>query len=201
MKAETEKAHWTHTLFVENVEYAIEYAASEGVEAEFLTGDAVSIDRLLVDSPAFDACINMFTSHSYYGRDGDVRMFSGVGQLTRVGGVLIVMTIHRDYLVKNFAPEEWQTAGEYCIFERRRLDLEKSHVFNTWDFYHNEERIPHLRLRLDFDNRVYSLHEVRSLLEEAGWTYRRGLGTERWDSVELTPLEIDSSRMWVVAQR
>ena len=48
------------------------------------------------------------------------------------------------------------------------------------------------------EHRVYSLHELRELLEEAGWRYRLGWG-RGGESPELAPLTWDSNVMWVVA--
>ncbi len=181
---------------------AREYAASENSDARFVVSDALDIAELLADEPPFDACVNMFTSHSYYGREGDLSMFSGVADLSADGAVLVVMTINRDFLVRHFVPEGSQTAGDITIRERRRFDLETSWMMNTWDFYEGAPKEPP-RLSLELNNRVYSLHEMKALVEESGWKYRAGLGSHSHTAgeVSLAPLNLDSNRMWVVAQK
>ena len=185
------------------IEKAREYTASENSDARYVVGDALDVAGLLTKEKLYDACVNMFTSHSYYGREGDVRMFRGVADLSAEGAILIVMTINRDYLVRHFAAEGSQTAGNITIREKRRLELETSWMMNTWDwdFYEGapEESPPRLSLRLN--NRVYSLHEMKELLEESGWKYRNGFGSESTGEINLAPLDMDSSRMWVVAQK
>lgn len=183
------------------VEKACEYAASENSDARFVIGDALDVTELLAGERPFDACVNMFTSHSYYGRDGDVRMFGGVGDLSVEGAVLIVMTINRDFLVRHFAAEGSQTAGDITIRETRRLDLETSWMMNTWDFYEGAIEESPLRLSVELNNRVYSLHEMKALLEESGWEYENGFGSESTGEINLTPLDTDSSRMWVVGKK
>ena len=105
------------------IEKAREYAAAENSEARFVVGDALDVSELLAGERPFDACVNMFTSHSYYGREGDVRMFSGVAEMSAECATLVVMTINRDFLVRHFIAEGSQTAENITIRETRRLDL------------------------------------------------------------------------------
>lgn len=182
------------------IEKAREYAAAEKTDTKFIVGDALDIADLLDGEKPFDACVNMFTSHSYYGRDGDVRVFSGVAESSAEGALLVVMTINRDFLVRHFAPEGSQTAGDITIREIRWLDLETSWMMNTWDFYEGALEDASLRLSLELNNRVYSLHEMKALLEESGWKYRQGFGSQIVNEINLAPLDMDSNRMWVVAQ-
>lgn len=182
------------------IEKAREYAVSENSDARFVLGDALDVAELLAEEKPFDACVNMLTSHSYYGREGDLRMFSGVAESSAEGALLVVMTINRDFLVRHFASEGGQTAGSITIRETRRLDLETSWMMNTWDFYEGaSEESP--RLSVDLNNRVYSLHEMKALLEESGWKYSAGFGSRSNGEVNLTLLDTDSSRMWVVGQK
>ena len=87
------------------IEKAREYADSVGADARFLVGDALNVQSLLAEERLFDACINMFTSHSYYGREGDLQMFGGLAELAAPDALLVVMTINRDFLIKHFAPD------------------------------------------------------------------------------------------------
>ena len=146
------------------IEKAREYAASENSDTRFVVGDALNVAELLDGEKPYDACVNMFTSHSYYGREGDLRMFGGVANLSAAGAVLVVMTINRDSLVRRFESEGFQTAGGITIHETRWLDLETSWMMNTWDFYEGapEELSP--RLSVELNNRVYSLHEMKALV-------------------------------------
>ena len=183
------------------VEKAREYAATESASPRFVVGDALELGPLLAPEPPFDACINMFTSHSYYGREGDVQMFSGLAELAAEGALLVVMTMNRDWLVRNFREEGFQTAGGITIRERRSLDLETSTVNNRWDFFEDEPTLCSKLLTLEMNNRVYSLHEMIVLLDESGWSYCAGYGSAFAGEIDLVPLALDSNRMWVVAQR
>lgn len=182
------------------VKKAQEYAASENVDARFIVGDALDTAELLSEDPPFDACVNMFTSHSYYGWEGDLKMFSGVADRSVEGAILVVMTVNRDFLVRHFEAEDSHSAGNVTINSTRWLDLETSWMMNTWDFYeYTSEDMPCLSVELN--NRVYSLHEMRELVEESSWNYKAGFGSESTGEINLAPLDMDSSRMWVVAQK
>lgn len=183
------------------VEKAREYAASENSDARFIVGDALDVAELLSDQPPFDACVNMFTSHSYYGRKGDLRMFGGVAEVSKQGALLAVMTINRDFLVRHFVADDSHSAGDITIRSTRRLDLETSWMMNTWDFYEGAPEESSPRLSVELNNRVYSLHEMKALVEESGWNYRNGFGSESTGEINLAPLDMDSSRMWVTAQK
>ena len=56
-----------------------------------------------------------------------------------------------------------------------------------------------LKLSIHMEHRLYSLHDMKRLLEEAGWTYLEAIGQSDDEQGVLTPLTIDSSTMWVVA--
>ncbi len=182
------------------IEKAREYAAAEKTDTKFIVGDALDIDGLAIGEKPFDACVNMFTSHSYYGRRGDLAMFGGVARASAEGATLVVMTINRDSLVRRFEPEGSQSAGDVTILESRLLDLETSQMMNTWRFFEGS-RPASPRLSIDMNIRVYSLHEMKALLEESGWRYKSGFGSQSSGEISLAPLDLDSSRMWVVAQR
>ncbi len=182
------------------IEKAREYAKEEGVEADFIVGDALEVEHLLTGTPPFDAIINMFTSHSYYGREGDLKMFGGLRQLASPGAILVVLTANRDCIVKNFSAEGMETAGNVRILQNRRLDLETSTIMNTWEFFERENNHLNIRLKLDMNHRLYSLHELKSLLEEAGWEYLRGYGRRADSESRLGEPSIDSLVMWLVAR-
>lgn len=176
------------------------YAASSGVEPTFIEGDMLNMAELVKDEAPFDGFINMFTSHSYYGREGDLNMFRQLHDIASRGAVLVVLTANRDWIVRNFLPEGVEKAGDVRILEMRTLDLESSTILNKWEFYESSNESLRLRLSVEMDHRLYSLHELKDLLEEAGWTYLKGLGRKQGEDFQLEPLTMDSNVMWVVAR-
>ena len=182
------------------IDKARERSACEGLDADFIVGDMQDAGSLMATRGPFDAVIDMFTSNGYYGRDGDLALFTQLRRLSSPDAIMVVLTMNRDWMVGNFGPEGVDAAGRVRILQRRRLDLETSTLHNDWEFYEGEGDDLSLRLRLQLDHRVYSLHDLKALVEEAGWEYLAGLGSDRVAEPvlkELTPALMD---MWVVAR-
>ena len=182
------------------IEKAREHAVAAGVDVRFLAGDMQQAETLLEAGAPFDAFISMFTSNGYYGRKADVDLFSQLSRLASPEAVLVVLTANRDWLIRNFDPEGMGEAGGIRILQTRTLDLETSSVRSEWEFYRGEGDDLRLELRLPMDHRVYSLHELKALLEEAGWGYLRGLGSYRGVGPGLSDLTYDSMDIWLVAR-
>ena len=181
------------------IERARELADEAGVDVEFVVGDVRSVGERLAGSEAFDATINMFTSHGYYGRDEDVRMFRQLRDLSTAQAVLIVNAANRDRFMNGFMPEGSQEAGGVVIWEHRRLDMVTSSIANRWEFFKRRNGSLELQNTVKFTLRAYSLHEVIELLREAGWTHTRsyGMGAE----VRLEEPTPAANGLWVVASR
>ena len=166
----------------------------------FVVGDGQEAGALLDTYGPFDAVISMFTSHGFYGREGDLALFHQLRQLASPGAVLVVLTAHRDWLVRNFEPEGLELAGGIRILQDRSLDLETSTLHNEWAFIEGNGDNMKLRLTLEMDHRVYSLHECKELIEEARWRYVAAFGSDRTPDCKQEALTTDSMTMWVVAR-
>jgi len=185
------------------VEKAQEYASSQGVDVDFQCGDVLQVASHLGDAAPFDAIVNMFTSHSYYGWDGDLTTFRQLRELASDNAVLVILTSNRDAIVRKFTPEAMDKAGDVRILQLRSLDLETSTMHNEWEFFEGQNESLKLSLSIHMEHRLYSLHDMKRLLEEAGWTYVKAMGQsdEAGDEAGgLIPLTIDSNIMWVVAR-
>jgi SAM-dependent methyltransferase len=177
---------------------AQERAIDEGLDAQFLRGDLNRVESLLHDEPPFDAVINMFTSSGYYGKAADLYLFRQLWRLASPSGVLVVLTVNRDWVMRVFRDELTTEMGAHHVVIQQSFDIETSTMYNTWNFHEGEEK--QLKLSVPMELRMYSLHEIRGLLEEAGWKYRRGLGSGRGDEIDLQNLTFDHTDMWIVAR-
>ena len=182
------------------VEKAGEYAAREAVEAVFVEGDMLQVPGSLEEYAPFDAIISMFTSHSYYGREGDVRTFSQMRRMASENGLLVVLTANGDWIRKNFQDEGLETAEPIRILQQRRLDESTSTMFTTWHFFEGREADMRHRLTLDMDHRLYSADQLVEVMEEAGWSFAFALGKQPGDELQLGPLGEDCNAMWLVAR-
>ena len=169
-------------------------------QGQFVEGDIQDVEALLAPEGPFDAFINMFTSHGYYGKQGDLSLFRQLRGLASPGAAMVLLTSHRDWLAGNFVPQGMDRAGQIRVLQRRTMDLETSTLLSDWEFYEGQGESLNLRLRLAMEHRVYSLCQLQGLLDEAGWHCLRAMGSDRNPDFELDELTSDSKTMWVVAR-
>jgi SAM-dependent methyltransferase len=183
------------------LEQAEKWATKEGVEGnvQFYRMDLRDAPRQLPKKgeEKFDAVINVGTAMGYYGEDDDLRTFSDLREITHTQSLLVVETVNRDYLVKNFQSFSVSRMGGIELHDSRELNLETSFMENSWKFYRRQRGSLKLLSDVPVSHRVYSLHELKSLLESAGWKYLKSYGKLS----ELTPFSVDSFHMTVVSQK
>jgi SAM-dependent methyltransferase len=183
---------------------AKEWARQEKLSDEmirFYRGDLRDVAQVLSTKreKGFNAIINMFTSHGYFGKQEDIRMFKGLLRLAATKSLLIIQTVNRDGLVRKYEPYKIDSITDKIEQHAvRRLNLETSWMENDWKFY---ERMPDgnlkLLLALPMNHRIYTLHELKKAIEKAGWKYRAN-----YTSIEtLAPLSMDSFSMVLVSQK
>ena len=182
------------------VERARERAAVQSGDAEFFVGDVRDVGLQLVGRGHFDAIVNMFTPIGYYGRASDLALFQGLGAMASSGALMVVQTTNRDWLVQHFESEGVDIAGAFRILQRRRLDPDRFTMHSDWGFYAGSGKSLRLRLQLELEHKLYSLEGLRGLMEEAGWEFVEGLGSQREDDLRLAELTPDMMDMWVVAR-
>jgi SAM-dependent methyltransferase len=169
--------------------------------ARFYVADYRTIARTLREKREgpFDAAICIFTSLGYRGRRTDRAVLRGVKRLVRPGGLIIFETGDRDSVLRRFQEFGVNRYGSTLeVHERRRFDRERSTMRSEWNFYRRGPR-GHLRrlFGTEITVRMYSLHELKDLFQEAGWKFRHAYG-----SLEtLEPISSESRRLVIVAQR
>ena len=137
--------------------------------AKFRVADAREIASILHREDFFNVILNLWSSHGYYGEEEDVRMFSALRNRATRNGLLLDDTVNRDYLATNPQAKTVDTVGELELHERRKFDPETSSNESIWSFYMRSGRELKLKAKVRIHHRVYSLHELRALLERAGW--------------------------------
>ena len=175
-------------------------AESAGVDVNLILGDMLEVGNVLKGEKHFQAVVNMFTSHGYYRNDDDLRFFRDLHGLASPGAALVIETLNRDYILRNFTPIGYEEAGSISRYDHRSFDLETSSVHSEWSFYEKDGDSLSLRLRVDVELRAYSLHEMKGLLERAGWETVNSF-TLAGDGTRTAPVGPDDFRMWVTARR
>jgi 2-polyprenyl-3-methyl-5-hydroxy-6-metoxy-1,4-benzoquinol methylase len=145
----------------------------------------------------FDVILNYGTAIGYRGEEEDARMITDLPSIASPHALLVIETVNRDYLVKHFEQESSSRLEGVEWRESRRLNLEKSFMENIWRFYRRSRQSRSLILRVPVSHRVYSLHELKQLMSNAGWKYLKSYGSLR----KLSSVTTDSSRMIVIGRK
>ncbi len=180
------------------LELAEKWAVKEGVEyrVPFYKMDGRdAAQQLRKKGEKFDAVINIGTAMGYYGEEDDLRTFTSLRNITGPRALLVIETVNRDYLVKNFQPHSISLLDGIEWHESRKLNMDTSFMENRWKFYRRTRGSLRLLLDIGVSHRVYSLHELKKLVESAGWKYLESYGSLR----QLTALTTDSPSITIVS--
>ena len=148
------------------------------------------IANVLQREKPFYVILNLWSSHEYYGEEEDARMFTALRNRTARNGLLVDDTVNRDYLIVNPQVATVDIVGDVELHERRRFDPETSWHESNWSFYMKRGQDLKVKAKLRIHHRVYSLHELRALLERAGWRYVKSYG-----EFDLAPFRPNSKRI------
>jgi SAM-dependent methyltransferase len=119
---------------------------------------------------SFDVAVNLFTSLGYLGDEEDTKVLGEIRRVLRPDGALVIETMHRDALVKNFAEQDWQLLGEgRLLLEQRTFDPASGVAQMTQTLVptdgSRESRTQSLR--------VYTATELLTMLDRAGFAEAR----------------------------
>ncbi len=181
------------------VRRAQELARREGVadRATFRVGDMRALGAAVpeADRP-FDAAINVWTSLGYYGEEADLAILRGYRDLVRPGGLMLLYIVNRDYVVRHFDPQGYEEFGDLVHIEDRRLDLDASWMRNRWRFFRKRGQDLEGIATIALEHRIYSVHELRSLFERAGWTVEGS-----FSGMTMAPATFDAPGVTVVGRK
>ena len=181
---------------------ATAYAREQGLDdrqIRFYRTDYRDIDRTLhrAGEAAFDAAFSVFNSMGHFGEAGDLATFRAVRSIVRRGGVFVVEMSNRDWILRNYEASGVMRAGpELEIRERRRFDPELSVSFADWVYYRGARSKRRAVLKQSVAIRLYSIHELKGLLERTGWKYVRSYS----GLPHRSPASLAHPRMVVVAR-
>jgi len=175
---------------------AVERHVSGNVD--FRVGDMRQISNLLKDyERKFDAVLNLYTSIGYYDEETDRDVLSQLSELTAPNGILVIEIANRDWIIRHFLARDTSCpSDDLVLVQERKLNLERSRMENVWTYYRRQGNDLKYLDAFELDHRVYSLHELKKLVEKSGWKYETCYG-----SFVLESLTINSNRMIFVAKK
>lgn len=163
-------------------------AKEAGVEVEFVQGDM----RELPYDNEFDRIYNFFTSFGYFSEEENEEATGLIARALKEGGWFLMDMISRDWIVKNFREKDWNNEGDIYFFNERYLNLENSRAYNKRHIIEDGD----VNI-VEFDHRLYSLHELIRLFEDKGLKIKEVCGSP----VERVPFTLKSSRMVIVTEK
>lgn len=175
-------------------------AEREQVNASFLQADMRRLTP--VEDSSFDAVISMYTTFGFFpGTDGDRAVLGEIARVLRPGGTLLLDIINRDWLLRTFAASDF--VSEQGRFVIRDYDDSPDGVILHEDSFSARDstlrwtitRMSEPRGSITADYRVYSVHEIHSLLAAAGLRPRTVLG-----GYDRSAFTIFSPRILMVAE-
>lgn len=162
-------------------------------QAKFRVADVREVASVLQDEKPFNVVLSLWSSHGYYGKQEDLRMFSALKNRATRSGLLVDDTINRDYLILNPQATTVDKVGDIELRESRsKFDSKRLWHESNWSFYMKKGPDSKLKAMVRIHHRVYSLHELRALLNRAGWRYVKSYG-----EFDLTPFQPSSKRIIV----
>ncbi|MDP9349635.1 MAG: class I SAM-dependent methyltransferase [Gemmatimonadota bacterium] len=164
-------------------------AKAAGVEVEWVRADM----REIPWTGEFDAVLSLFSSLGYFLSDAeDLRVLQAAHRALRPGGFLLLETMHRDFLVADYADRDWwETEDGTFVWVERELDAVEG-VSREWLRWRKGEETGEKFHAL----RVRSATEWDALLRQAGFQPLEWYGD--W---ELAPFLHTSENLIAVARR
>jgi SAM-dependent methyltransferase len=140
----------------------------------------------------FDGAVCFWGSFGYFDVEGDERFAKAVAHALRPGGRFLVDIPSLETLVRDFRDRSWfEAAGIYVLIESA-IDFGTGRVESDWTFM-GEGRAP---LTRHASIRLYSFHELRTLLERAGFA-----SIEGYDAATLEAFGPNARRLLLVAMK
>jgi SAM-dependent methyltransferase len=170
---------------------AREDAAREGLDVEFVEGDA----RELPWTDEFDAIVNLFTAViGYFAEQAeDERVLAEVRRALREGRSFLLDTLSLFVLARGFQPRSWQELDDgRVMLEEREYDHLTGRSTATWTFLAPGGERSELRHSV----RVYTLPELREMLASADLEV-----VETWGGFDGQPFGFEGRRPIVHARR
>jgi SAM-dependent methyltransferase len=171
------------------LEKAKAYAATEGVDIEFVQTDMRQFER----SDAFELAISMLTSFGYFDdEEENLHVLKNIYASLKPGGVFVFDTNGKEIIAKIYEETYSQELpGGGLIVQRRGVINDWSQMENEWMLIKGEQ-ITSFRLR----HWIYSGREIKELLAAAGFST-----IELYGDLAGKPYGPDAVRMIAVARK
>jgi len=177
-------------LSVVFLQHAQAAAEAQGVAIRWIQGDM----RHVPFEDEFDAVINIFTAFGYFeSEDEDQQVLHQVYKALKPGGLFLLEMMHREALIRNFAPGQIDRhADGLLVLEERDFDLftSRTNVQVTMIYPDGQRR------EYRHSERIYTLTELARMLTLTGLHVQACYG-----GLDGSTLSLNSRRLVVVARK
>lgn len=170
------------------IELAKKKAEEKNLKIDFVIGDM----RKIPFENYFDGIYNYFTSFGFFSEEENLETLKQVSRALKPKGKFLLETLNKESLIKNFHKTAWYRVGENVfVLSENELDLSSSHL-KVKRIIIDEKG----KREKSFDIRLYSLHEISSLLQSVGLKIIETFGQR-----DKRVFSIDSPRLAVISQK
>lgn len=164
-------------------------ARAAGVKIEWMRQDM----REFVRPAAFDVVLSMFTSFGYFDRKGeDALVLANIFKSLRPGGSCLMELAGKEILARIFLSTSCESLSNGAmLFERREVFDDWTRIRNDWTIVHRGRA-----KTLKFHHTIYSGHELRGLMENAGFERVKLYG-----SLQGLPYDNRAQRLVVIGRK
>jgi len=121
----------------------------------------------------YDVILNLFGSFGYFEDFADdYKVTRSMFESLRPGGKLLIETMGKEILARDFQAREWEEEGDLLILSEKKVTQNWSRVETRWIVIRGAERREH-RVSI----RSYSAFELSSLLDSGGFSDIRVCGS------------------------
>ncbi len=162
-------------------------AAMEGLDVDFVHGD---LRGLRPASPLVDHALCLFDAFGYFDDEGQREVLASAAALVEPGGALVLDVRNRDFVLR-VPPVTALQKGDDFMIDRHQFDMVSGRLVDRRSMV-RDGRVRHM----EFSVRLYTVTEIRWLLEGAGFVVESIYG-----GFEAAPPSLARSRVVVVARR
>jgi ubiquinone/menaquinone biosynthesis C-methylase UbiE len=158
------------------LEDAKKRACEHGVESKvkFFLGDMRSVDEVVGSESPFNCVLSFRNSIGFWGNKTDEMIFTKVRRMTKKGGVLIIGECdHLGQLMLSFDKTRIYESGNAMMISEASMDYISNMFTAVFKYYTKEGDVLKYRGSFNYQARIYSVSELSSLLERAGWKVTR----------------------------
>jgi SAM-dependent methyltransferase len=140
---------------------AADEAQSRGQKLNFLQGDM----RDMAFEEMFDGVFSWSTSFGYFDHDKNCEVIRRVNRALRTGGMFLLDLANRDYLISRTPSMGW-FEGDGCVcMDEAKFDCITSRLLVKRTLMLDDGR----SREIEFSIRLYSLHEIGKMVNDAGF--------------------------------